>query len=76
MKKKSKGVEGQTLSDECGRFLMAQEVFAADGVRWVRVAYTRKNYKVKYSGKTHTIYDSENLYMTEMEWQQKSKKSL
>lgn len=75
MKKKSKGVEGQTISDETGRFLMAQEAFAADGVRWVRASYTRKSYRVKYSKKTHIIYDSENVYMTEVEWQQKLKKS-
>jgi len=74
MKTKLKGKEGQTMVDEQGRFLMVQEVFAADGVRWVRATYTRKTFKVRYNKKTHIVYDPEQVYMTEAEWQQKYKK--
>lgn len=76
MKKKSKIREGQTTVDHIGRFLMVQEVFPADGVLWVRCAYVRKTFRVKYNKKTHIVYDSENVYLTEPEWQINLKKSL
>jgi len=68
-KTKVKVREGETAKDDRGRFLMVDEVFAADGVLWVQVAYVRKISRVKYNGKTHIVYDKERSYLSEFEWQ-------
>lgn len=69
-----KNRQNQTAVDRTGRFLMAQENFLADGVLWVRCTYTRKIFKVRYSGKSYIIYEPESVYMPEIEWINKSRK--
>ena len=67
MSKKRKISIGDSIV-KSGNVLILDEVFTADGVRWVKANRTRKKYTVKFQGKTHVFYDSENTYLTELEW--------
>lgn len=71
-KTKSKVKEGESLVYR-GTFFVVQETFAADGTFWVRCTYGRKNYKVKYNGRTYHHFERENTYMSENEWRIKQK---
>jgi hypothetical protein len=47
---------------------VVEELFTADGVRWVRATTHRKKSTVGFQGKRYTEYVSDNRYMSEFEW--------
>lgn len=50
------------------RWHTVEELFVAEGIRWVRTVIIRKKYNVTYNGKKYRHYDVENRYFSEMEW--------
>lgn len=73
MKKKPKVLEGQTCVSHGVRYT-AQELFVADGVRWVLATHIRKVTRVKHKSpdsneiKQYIYCDRENHYFSELEW--------
>lgn len=66
--KKLKVKPGYTVRTKNNKLLRFQELFVADGVRWVRCTKVRKTGYVKYNGRKNNYIDTENVYLTEKEW--------
>lgn len=48
--------------------LVAEELFTADGVRWVRASKFRKKNTVMIYLKRYTYFSTDNTYYSEAEW--------
>ena len=66
MGKKKKLSIGDTFKKSNTLFTI-EEFFVADFVRWVRCSKLRKKGKVIYNKIPYFYYDTENIYMTEIE---------
>lgn len=66
--KKRKIKAGYTVKTKNHEMLRMQELFVADGVRWVRCTKVRKTGAVKYNGRKNNYIDTENVYLTDTEW--------
>lgn len=75
MRSKTKIKIGDSLNIN-ERLHVIQDMFVADGTRWVYCSILKRRNKVKYNSKIYSCNSYDTTYLTETEWIKEKKKTL